>query len=161
MNGFVGCQSPCNVTTKGPDGGGTIRNRTGILSPRTLFVMPSSQHPYLPSDWIHQGMSLIKHAGERPKHSFVCAKWLDVYCIRSAWGMKYASAQYGIYWVSSSSSTWYLCNPAVLAPSFSYLALALATSHLPNGGTAWETPSLRICENPLILMEKPSLWSFR
>ena len=42
MNGFVGCQSPCNVTTKDPDGVGMIHHRTGILSPRTLFVMPAS-----------------------------------------------------------------------------------------------------------------------
>ena len=42
MNGFVGCQSPCNVTTKDPDGGGMIHHWTGILSPRTLFVMPAS-----------------------------------------------------------------------------------------------------------------------
>ena len=51
--------------------------------------------------------------------------------------MKYAHAHYGTYWVSS----WYLCNPAVLAPSFSSLALlALATSHLPYGAQRGRHP---------------------
>ena len=73
----------------------------------------------------------------------VSMNWYEV-CIRPIW-----IPYYGIYWVS-----WYLFNPAELAPSFSPLEVALATFHLPNGATAWETPpSLRICENPLILME--------
>ena len=111
-------------------------------------------------------MSLNNHVGERPKHSSVSAKCLSEYeynynGVLYVWGfyegMKYAHTHYGTYWVS-----WYLCNPAVLAPSFSSLALlALATFHLPYGATAWETPSLRICENPPILMETHPLWSFR